>query len=640
MIISIGYATCHWCHVMEDDSFENEEVAALMNEYFIPVKVDREERPDVDLVYMHAVQLMTGKGGWPLNCITLPDGKPLYGGTFFPRKQWIGVLNQVRDLWKYEPDRCRQYAGELVAGLRKTELISKPSEEKKPEQIINAMVQAFENSFDRVHGGFSRVPKFPMPGNLLFLLRYAFHTESPSVKNHVMLTLDKMAAGGIYDHLAGGFARYSTDSNWKIPHFEKMLYDNAQLISLYASAFAFSGNENYRLVVEESMQFVMDELLSPDFGFYSALDADTEGEEGRFYVWRKEEIERLLGADAALFCKAYGVHEEGYWEHDKYVLVKNENMKSIAIESGLNEDDFRNKLMQSKKILYKYRQKRVKPECDDKFILSWNALMLSACCDVYRFTGKEQALELARKNYGFIVKNLINRNGQLLHSTHPDELSGAVSKNQVYAFADDYAAWGLACLNLFIVTADESYLDQAIRFCNQADHLFTDPDTGLLFYTSGQHDKLIVRRTETEDNVIPSANSMYAHLLFMLGRITGNNEWEDRAFSMCRFIESYMTTYPTAFSYWGMLLMNKAFPFFELAITGKNARLNMQLLLTVYQPDILLCASDGESEISLFKNRFVEDETRFYLCQERSCLQPVKSVEEIITQIKSVRKLS
>jgi hypothetical protein len=640
MIISIGYSTCHWCHVMEHDSFENEEVAALMNEHFISVKVDREERPDVDSVYMQAVQLMTGKGGWPLNCITLPDGKPLYGGTFFPRRQWIHVLKQVSDLWKYEPERCKTYADELIAGLRKTELIGKPVAENNPLQTIHAMVQAFENSFDRVYGGFSRVPKFPMPGNWQFLMRYAFQTENAGIKNQLMLTLDRMAAGGIYDHVAGGFARYSTDAEWKIPHFEKMLYDNAQLISLYASAYAFTGKRNYREIVTETMHFVMSELMSPDGGFYSALDADTEGEEGKFYVWKKEEIEFLLKKDATLFSKVFKVNEKGYWENGNYILLRNEEITDIANESGLAEEELEVKIREWKSILYRHRKQRANPGLDNKFITSWNALMLTACCDAYRYTGRQEYLTLALRNYDFIRKNLVDGKGRLLHATHPDIISGIIRKQPVYAFADDYAALGLAYFHLFTVTGEERFISHAMECLRQADSLFTDPDTGLLFYASDMNDRLIIRRTETEDNVIPSANSMFAHLLFVLGRITGNVEWEERAYRLCAFVESYMASYPSAFSNWGLLLLNKAYPFFELAITGKEAVANLNSLLSIYKPDILLCASEKESAISLFRNRYHKYDTLFYLCHDRTCHQPARTVEELLIQIKSVRSNS
>lgn len=640
IIISIGYSTCHWCHVMEKDSFENDEVAALMNEHFISIKVDREERPDIDSVYMQAVQLMTGKGGWPLNCIALPDGKPLYGGTFFPQKQWVNVLKQVSDLWKYEPNRCRQYADELIAGLHKTELLSQPMKEMNPKQVISAMVESLKKSFDKTHGGFSRVPKFPMPGNLQFLMRYAFQTGKSEVLNHVVFTLDKMAAGGIYDHLGGGFARYSTDAEWKVPHFEKMLYDNAQLISLYAAAYSYTKKESFKTVVEETIQFITRELMSPDFGFYSALDADTDGEEGKFYVWKQEEIESLLGKDAPVFCKVYQVNEKGLWENGNYVLLKNVNMKVLAEEYKLSEAGLESKIREWKDTLYLHRKKRTNPGLDNKFILGWNALMLIACCDAYRYLGNAKYLELALKNFDFIRKHLVDSHERLLHSTHPDEISGAIKRKSLFAFADDYAALGLACVHLFSITADERMLMYAVELCNQADRLFTDPDTGLLFYTSVDSERLIIRRAETEDNVIPSANSMFAHLLFQLGRLTGNSEWEERAFLMCRHVEPYMTAYPSAFSNWGMLLMNKSFLFFELAIAGKEARENLQKVISIYQPDVLLCASEKESEVSVFRNRFMRNETRFYLCMENTCMQPVKTWEEISAQLKSARRTS
>jgi uncharacterized protein YyaL (SSP411 family) len=638
MIVSIGYSTCHWCHVMEHDSFENEEVAALMNEHFIPVKVDREERPDLDSVYMQSVQLMTGRGGWPLNCITLPDGKPLFGGTFFPRQQWMEILKQVSNLWQYEPERCRMYADQLIAGLKKTELIKRPENPWQPRQIIETMIRQMLPSFDRVHGGFSRTPKFPMPAILSFLLRYAFHTGHQQVLDHVMLTLDKMACGGIYDHLGGGFARYSTDAEWKVPHFEKMLYDNAQLVSLYASAYAYTGRDLYRQITEETIRFVTTELLSPEGGFYSALDADSEGQEGKFYIWTLEELKEVLGEDYSLFSEAFYLDEKGHWEDGNYVLVKRGNAPDLKKQHEGPQYEINQRLHAVRQKLLERRNRRIRPARDDKFILCWNALMMTACCDAYRFLGNPDYLKLAINNFLFIEHHLVSKNSTLLHSTHPEIIAGDKKNHSPVAFADDYAAYALACLKLFTITSEELYLKRSLELCRQADELFTDVDTGLLFYTSIHSESLIVRRTETEDNVIPSSNSMYAHLLFNLGHLTGQAEWERRAIQMCRWVESYMVAYPSGFAQWGSLVLNKAFPFFELVITGSQATDELSALMRLYQPDVLLCATEKYSDIEIFRNRVQPDKLKFYLCMDHQCFQPVEDRKEVIQYLESARR--
>lgn len=626
MIVSIGYSTCHWCHVMEHDSFENEEVAALMNDHFIPVKVDREERPDIDSVYMQAVQLMTGKGGWPLNCITLPDGKPLYGGTFFPRMQWINVLKQISDLWKFEPKRCRQYANELIAGIRKTELISKniSSETDISEKVIHEMYKAFESSFDSENGGYSRAPKFPMPDNLKFFLRYFIHSQNETCRDHVLLTLDKMAMGGLYDHLAGGFARYSTDLEWKVPHFEKMLYDNAQLIDVYADAFKLTGKLFYKEVVRQTMSFIEENLTDENGGFYSALDADTEGEEGKFYVWNEKEIENALQEDATLFKEAYSINKDGFWEEEKYILLRKKSFIELAEKCNLKVEQVEEKLNECRRKLLLIRNKRTAPGLDNKLILAWNSMMIHACCKAYDVLNDKKLIEMAERTFTFIQENLKSVNGRLLHSSHPDIISKAKPANNVQAFADDYSFYIRACIGLFSVTLNSIYFEEAIKTFHTADELFTDPDTGLLFYTASGSETLITRRVETEDNVIASSNSVFAESLFILSRLTGNAEWEERCKRMLAQVVQFMPRYPSAFANWGNVLMNIVFSHGEVIVTGPAADELVKQFKKQFQPyAIIFGLKEKNDSIPAFKNRFVNSESRIYVCSGNVCHAPV-----------------
>ncbi|UPT66233.1 MAG: thioredoxin domain-containing protein [Sphingobacteriales bacterium JAD_PAG50586_3] len=359
LLVSVGYSACHWCHVMERECFENEEVAALMNEYFINIKVDREERPDIDQVYMSAVQLMTGRGGWPLNCITLPDGRPIYGGTYFPKDNWMAILQQMAEIFTYERERAEDYAAKLTEGVALSGLaIKSTATDINWDGVLNETVATWMNNLDNVEGGPARAPKFPLPNNYLFLLRYATLYKNENLLKHVNLTLTKMAYGGIYDQLGGGFARYSVDGFWKVPHFEKMLYDNAQLVSLYAEAYKATGIVLYKEVVDDTLGFIERELTSPEGLFYSALDADSEGEEGKFYVWKKEELTALLGNDFAVFADYFNINLEGLWEHGNYILLRKKDEQTLAAQHGLSVSDLKDKVASWKNLLLAERAKK------------------------------------------------------------------------------------------------------------------------------------------------------------------------------------------------------------------------------------------------------------------------------------------
>ncbi|MEM9022916.1 MAG: thioredoxin domain-containing protein, partial [Bacteroidota bacterium] len=417
LLISIGYSACHWCHVMEHESFEDTAVAAFMNEHFVCIKVDREERPDIDQIYMDAVQLLTQRGGWPLNCFALPDGKPFFGGTYFPKKQWLNVLDKVQEEYAQNPDKVTEYAERLTEGVQSTDLIAmNPEPPKFTWDGLQEAVRTWSENFDQEEGGPNRAPKFPLPNNYQFLLRYAHLTGDAALMDHVNLTLKKIAYGGIYDQVGGGFARYSTDELWKVPHFEKMLYDNGQLVSLYAEAYQATGDERYKRVVYETLAFVARELTADVGAFYSALDADSEGEEGKFYIWSKAELEELLGSDYALVADYYNINQKGFWEHGNYILLRDRDDAAIAAEHELTTEALTERIERAKATLLEARAKRVRPGLDDKSLTSWNAIMLKGYVDAYQVFREPRFLEAALRNARFLTEVQRREDGGLWHS--------------------------------------------------------------------------------------------------------------------------------------------------------------------------------------------------------------------------------
>ncbi|MEK7689139.1 MAG: thioredoxin domain-containing protein, partial [Deltaproteobacteria bacterium] len=525
VLVSIGYSSCHWCHVMEKESFEDEETAKLMNENFVCIKVDREERPNIDMTYMTAVQIMTNSGGWPLNCFTLLDGRPFYGGTYFPNAQWKQVLIKLSELYKTEPKKVEEYAAQLTQEIKKTEVI-KLNEEKISFTMEDAksIYTQLEKSFDNEEGGPSRAPKFPMPVNYIFLLHYYHLTKNEKAIEHVKLTLSKMAFGGIYDQLGGGFARYSTDAKWKVPHFEKMLYDNVQLVSLYSEAYQLTKEPLYKQIVFETLEFISREMTSSEGGFYSALDADSEGEEGKYYVWKKPELEKILGEKFSVFSDYYNVNNIGFWEHGNYILLRKKPDEEIAKIHNLSVDELRKKISEAKKILLEERGERVRPpKADDKQLTSWNALMLKGYADAYTVFGEEKFLNSALKNADFILTKLKNKNpittlpkreGVGLYHSYKN------GKAAVNGYLEDYSFTMEAFIALYQITFNEKWLNEANRLMDYTIAHFFDKESGMFFFTSdlsaeaaaqaGLDKELIALKMKTTDNVIPASNSSIA----------------------------------------------------------------------------------------------------------------------------------
>src|SRR5690554_909065 len=500
IIVSIGYSTCHWCHVMERESFEDQEVADLMNWHFICIKVDREERPDIDQVYMLAVQLMTGRGGWPLNCICLPDGRPIYGGTYFKKDDWMHLLLQLQTMWLENPQVAEDYAGKLAEGIRLSDGLPVEKLQGTPDKnMVKAIVEPWKKQFDPHHGGLRQAPKFPMPNNWDFLLQYAVLQNDPELLEHVHFTLKKMASGGIYDHIGGGFARYSVDDRWHVPHFEKMLYDNAQLVSLYLSAWQNRPDLQYKRTVEETLEWVRREMTGSNGGFYCALDADSEGVEGEFYIFDLEEIENLEGrglekSDIEFLTKHFNLSRKGNWvEEDTNVLFHDVNADELAASQGFSTEEWDLYLGKLKSVLLKYRERRVRPGLDNKQLTSWNALMLKAFSEAYRILNKQEYLDIALKNAQFIKRELYAEDGGLLHQP-------ADSNRSIPGFLDDYAFCIESWISLYEATLDEEWLMEAKRLTDYVFDHFLDKNEGVFFYTDDRADPLIARKTEIMDN--------------------------------------------------------------------------------------------------------------------------------------------
>ena len=631
VVISIGYSSCHWCHVMEKESFEDSLVASIMNEKYISIKVDREERPDVDQVYMNAVQLMTGSGGWPLNVVTLPDGRPIWGGTYFSKDQWISALTQISDLYNKEPERFINYATTLEKGIKSLDIITTNDNQELASIDLDKHIGSLVNKIDKKNGGFSGAPKFMMPNNIHFLLRSAYQNNDKETLKLVNLTLEKMAYGGVYDQIGGGFSRYSTDEKWHIPHFEKMLYDNAQLISLYSDAYLITNDELYKNVVYETINFVLKELTNSNGGFYSSIDADSKSldgkeNEGAYYVWKEDELKKLLKDEFIIFSDYYNINKYGYWEDDNYVLIKNKSDAAFAKAHNLSKEQVSKKIDAWKKILIKARDKRSMPNIDDKILTSWNGLMINAFIDAYRVFKDKDFLDVASSSAEFIVKNMKKTDGGLYHS-HKD------GKSKINGYLEDYAASIQAFLNLYENTLDEKWLNTSNDLMKYTYKNFFNAETNMFYFTSKLDDKLISRTVEFRDNVIPSSNSIMANNLFKLSHYFDNKKYLNSSQQMVNNIKDQIELYPGGFSNWMNLILNINKNFYEIAVVGNKAIEKIKELNENYLPNKIIIGSLESNPLPLLKNRFVEGETYIYVCVNKACKMPVKTVKEALKLI-------
>jgi len=633
LLISIGYAACHWCHVMEYETFEDDEAAKIMNENYICIKVDREERPDVDQIYMNAVQLMTGRGGWPLNCVALPDGRPIWGGTYFPKNNFINALQQIAKAYKEEPEKLEKIATNLYNGVKQSGLVHLNTDKPNfTKQDLDQIILNWKENMDFENGGRKGAPKFPMPNNYQFLMRYAKQADNKEILDYTNLTLTKMALGGINDQVGGGFARYATDAKWHIPHFEKMLYDNGQLLSLYANAYKATKNNLYKKTVYNITTFLERELMHPKGYFYSSLDADSldekgKLEEGAYYVWTKKELQNLIKSDFDLFAKYYNINALGLWENGKYNLMRTETDEVFAKNNHIDVSELQSKVKKWRKILLKAREKRTKPRLDDKTLTSWNALTLKGYIDAYKAFNDPHFLDIALKNANFIEKIQLQSDGSL----HRNFKNG---KSNINAYLEDYATVIDAFIVLHEVTLQEKWLQLAKQLTNYTFDHFYDDKSKMFFFTSDLENDLIARKMDIDDNVIPSSNSIMANNLFKLSHYFDNKTYSKTAKTMLNNVKNNVISYGAGASNWLLLYTNYVGEFYEIAIVGNDAIKKSNTLQQHYIPNALFTGSTKESNLPLLANRYSPNNTLIYICQEGACQLPNKNINDAIKLMK------
>ena len=614
---------------MERESFMDTTVARFMNENFVSIKVDREERPDVDQIYINAAQLISGSAGWPLNAFALPDGKPFYAATYFPKDQWLKILNQIVKAYKEDTDNVLKQAEALTKGIQDYDLITPvvENQNKIDKGNYKNIFASWQSQLDYESGGLAGAPKFPMPVVWEYVLQNHYLTGSEKSIEAVTTTLNAMSDGGLYDHLGGGFSRYSTDVDWKVPHFEKMLYDNGQLVSLYAHTYQQTKDSKYREVIEESLGFVKRELTSAEGGFYSSINADSEDEEGKFYVWTKTEIEKLLDKKTFnLFVDYYNITDSGNWEDQNNILYRNSANDDIVRKDSVTAAQIDEVLKRAKQILLKERDKRIHPSLDDKILTSWNALMLKGYVDAYLATGKPKYLEIALKNARFLEKNMIRKEGQLWRSYKDGKAS-------IDAFLDDYALLAKAYIHLYEATFDIHWLAQSHIIATYAILHFQNKQNGLFYYTSDESESLIARKMELNDNVIPSSNSIMADVLYRLGTYYDKDSYREMSKTMLNQVITDMIKNGPYFANWASLMGMIAYEPYEVAIMGKGAIEKAIQMQRNYLPNVMFMGGTEEN-LPLLENKYVKDEIIIYVCRNKVCKLPVKDVDKALNQLK------
>jgi len=638
ILVSIGYAACHWCHVMEKESFENETVALQMNENFINIKIDREERPDLDHVYMDAVQAITGSGGWPLNVFLTPDAKPFYGGTYFPpvkafnRSSWPEVLSAIAQSWKDKKGEIESQADNLVAHLKQAnnfgQILTTADNSIFTEENCALITQNILKQADTTWGGFGKAPKFPQTFTIQYLLQYYYHTHSKEALQQALLSIDKMMEGGIYDHAGGGFARYSTDNEWLAPHFEKMLYDNALLLNVLCDVYQITKHKKYEQTITKTITFVLRELMDEDGGFYSAIDADSEGEEGKFYVWSKAEVVEILGDDAGIFCDFFDVSEKGNWE-EKNILRILKQPAIFATEKNITLDELEVTLDKGLKKILAARNNRVRPITDDKVLLGWNALLITAFCKAAAALHNENYTNTAVRAMEFILEKFRKNNTgfEFVHT-----YKKGIAKYP--AFLDDYAYLIQACIQLQEITSNTAYLDLAQGITGFVIENFSDEATGYFYFTHKDQADIILRKKEVYDGATPSGNSIMAENLFYLSVVYNDPKWYNLAEKITVALSTTIIRYPTSFGIWASLLLKTTFIKDEVVITGEDFMNLRDQLLQEYLPGKILMAAAGENKrYPMLKGKNAENETLIYLCRQYSCKTPVYSIDKLMILI-------
>ena len=629
LLISVGYSSCHWCHVMEEESFTDNDVAQVMNSNFVNIKVDREERPDLDEIYMKALVLMTGSGGWPMNIIALPDGTPIWGGTYVPKTQWIQVLNQVSGFYKTRKPDVLEYANSVREGVKKEALV-KPSprnETYSTELQIELAEKAFKYS-DKINGGIGNGQKFPLPSMLNFFLRFSNEYSNQDMKDFVYTTLMKISRGGINDRIDGGFHRYTVDNTWHIPHFEKMLYDNAQLLSIYSNAFKVFKDERFKSELYNIHRFLESKMTGEDNLIYSSISADTNYKdgtksEGDFYVWEAEELKKILKDDFKWVSEYYNINQTGYWENDRYVFYQTISDKEYCEKQGVNLTQFNKKLNRINSLLKIEREKRVHPIIDSKIIFSWNALTIRGLVDSYKTTKDPVFLNKALLINNSLSKKMIDKN--IIQHTS--------SSAAEVLFFEDYSYYIDALIGLYEITFDQKYLqfaDELVIFSNEK---FKE-ESGFYRFSTNQENLFADSLINLKDGVTPSANSVMNFNLFRLGHFNGNKNYLSQSKTMINNVSEVIKERVTDHLLWLNNSHNYSQKFYEIAISGKNALVKANELMEKYLPNTITAASDTETNFYLLKDRYFEDETYIYVCVDNTCKFPVTSVTEALGLMK------
>jgi len=627
LLISIGYAACHWCHVMAHETFENETAARIMNDHFISVKVDREERPDIDAVYMQAVQMMTGGGGWPLHIFALPDGRPFFGGTYYPREQWQQICRAASHEFIHNREKLVAFARDLEKGLQvRVPVINPQTKTTFSKKAVESAVASLKLRFDTIHGGLRGAPKFPMPALLNFLHDFSLIAARDDVNQFVRNTLTHVSMGGIYDHIGGGFARYSVDSRWRVPHFEKMLYDNAQLLALLSKAHRANPSPLFNQRLMETSEFILRDLQTDMGLFASSLDADSEGVEGAYYVWKQDELKEILGDLFKTAQAVFSINEYGFWENDKYILQQQKDVDQLADDLNIADNALEHNINAIKTKLFHHRSKRTPPHCDRKVLTSWNGLAIEGLTLAAAALDSDKLLKTAQHAADILMQRLRMTDGGLFHVY-------ANGTAYISGLLGDYSAIIRALITLYQHNMNQNNLTQARKLMEYVFDHFANPETGFFYTTPDYQPQLIKRDIVLTDGVIPSANSQIAHDLLDLARYFNIPAWQNHAKKMVINMADEIEKHPISYGHWASLYLSYAYSFSEVTIAGQKARQYMKKFMHSYHPGVLFAGSQKESTLPILSERYQATKTLIYICRNQTCEKPLESIEKAINTL-------
>ena len=629
LLISIGYSSCHWCHVMKNESFMDTAVARIMNEHFVCIKVDREERPDIDNIYSNTLQLLTGSSGWPLNAFALPDGRPFFAGTYYSKKSWSNLLLEIVKAYKEKHDLVLKQVEAISNGIAAQDLVIADAGNASLKNASSFYLQLYDSIYKRadlINGGLKGSIKFPTPAFAELMLQHYYTNGNGQALKAATTALTKMALGGIYDQLEGGFARYATDSVWRVPHFEKMLYDNGQMVSLYAHAYQVTKSEFYKKVLTETIAFIEKKLAAQNGGYYSSLNADSDSAEGKYYTWNEQDFLKATGGEAVI-SDYFHVSTPGNYTTSENVLYADELPEEFAANKKMNAPEFGVKLAAAKNSLLKERNKRIKPTVDSKIITSWNSILLKGYADAYSVTGTEHYLEKARAIATFIEKNLLSKNGSLNRCF----INGAAV---IPGFLDDYAWTAAAFTRLYEISFDRHWIELAKNITDYAITHFIDDKTGLFFYSQTPALRSISRKTEIADDYLPSSNAVMAKVCYTLGIVYDDTTYTNRSVAMLSAVESRVSKMPSYHIQWSIFAGLTSGKGYEIMIVGNEALTKKRALEQTYLPTSIFMGSNKDEYLPLLKGKFVENKTLIYICTDRVCKKPVEEISKALEQLK------